>query len=266
MMSRRRKDTIFWTSLVGLSSAYLLLIAAMLIANASFTSIVDIRAALERPEIRHALVLSLLTCSVTAVLSVLVAVPIGYLMSRFQFRGKRLLDAFLDVPIVLPPLVVGLSLLILFQTAPGRAIEAVIPITYRVPSIILAQFVVACAFAIRSLRITFDRIDRRHEDVALTLGASRARAFHSVVLPEARGGMVAAGTLAWARALGEFGPILVFSGATRMRTEVLPTSVFLELSIGNIEAAVAISFLMITVAILAMLLARWLAERDRGQQ
>lgn len=264
-MARVSRDRVFWTGIVGLSSAYVLLLVAMLAANASFTSLFDIRAALGREEIRHALVLSLLTCSITAICSVIVAVPIGYLMSRVQFRGKSFLDAFLDVPIVLPPLVVGLSLLILFQTAPGQAFESILPVTYRVPSIILAQFVVACAFAIRTLRVTFDRIDPRHEDVALTLGASRTRAFFSVVLPEARGGVVAAGTLAWARAMGEFGPVLVFSGVTRMRTEVLPTSVFLELSIGNIEAAVAISFLMITVAILAMMLARWLGERQGAE-
>ena len=259
MIARAGQDRVFWAGIVGLFGAYVLLLVAMLSANASFTSLMDIRAALEREEIRHALVLSLLTCSITAVASVIVAVPIGYLMSRVEFRGKAFLDAFLDVPIVLPPLVVGLSLLILFQTAPGKAFESVLPITYRVPSIVLAQFVVACAFAVRTLRVTFDRIDSRHEDVALTLGADRGRAFFSVVLPEAKGGIVAAGTLAWARAMGEFGPVLVFSGVTRMRTEVLPTSVFLELSVGNIEAAVAISFLMITVAILAMMLARWLS-------
>ena len=77
-----------------------------------------------------------------------------------------------------------------------------------------------------------------------------------VVFPEARRGLLTAGTLAWARALGEFGPILIFSGATRMRTEVLPTSVFLELSVGNIEAAVAVSLLMVIVAVLVLVVIR----------
>jgi molybdate transport system permease protein len=92
--------------------------------------------------------------------------------------------------------------------------------------------------------------------VALTLGCSRAQAFWRVVLPEARRGIITAGTLAWARSLGEFGPILVFSGATRMRTEVLPTSVFLELSIGNIETAAAVSLLMVAAAVVVLVLVR----------
>ncbi len=147
--------------------------------------------------------------------------PLGYLMCRFHFRGKGFIDAVLDIPIVLPPLVIGLSLLILFQLPPLKALERVFPVTYPIPSVILAQFSVACAFAVRTMRVTFDQINPRTEQVALTLGCRRSQAFWLVVLPEARRGMITAATLAWARSLGEFGPILVFSGATRMHTEVL---------------------------------------------
>ena len=91
-------------------------------------------------------------------------------MTRLRFRGQALVDALLDIPIVLPPLVIGLSLLILFQTAPLRALERVFPVTYAVPSIILAQFMVSCAFAVRTMRATFEQISPRHEQVALTLG------------------------------------------------------------------------------------------------
>ena len=104
--------------------------------------------------------------------------------------------------------------------------------------------------------VTFDQISPRCEQVALTLGCNRSQAFWRVALPEARRGVLTAATLAWARALGEFGPILVFSGATRLRTEVLPTSVFLELSIGNIEAAVAVSLIMIVAAVAVLTVAR----------
>jgi molybdate transport system permease protein len=192
----------------------------------------------------------------TAILSLWVAVPLGYLMSRFWFPLKGLIDAVLDIPIVLPPLVVGLSLLILFQSAPGRAIERVFPVTYAIPSVILAQFSVSCAFAVRTMRVTFDQINPRTEHVAMTLGCSRGQAFWRVALPEARRGILTAGTLAWARAMGEFGPVLVFSGATRMRTEVLPTTVFLELSVGNIDAAVGVSLLMVAAAIVVLLIVR----------
>ena len=77
------------------------------------------------------------------------------------------------------------------------------------------------------------------------------------MLPEARRGVLTAATLAWARSLGEFGPILVFAGATRLRTEVMPTTVFLELSVGNIEAAVAVSLLMVVAAVAVLLTIRW---------
>ena len=189
----------------------------------------------------------------TAVLSLIIAVPIGYLLSRHRFVGRNLIDAILDIPIVLPPLVVGLSLLILFQYVPQALREAVV---YQIPAVILAQLMVACAFAVRTMRATFDQIDVRHEQVALTLGCSRFQAFGMVVLPEARRGLLTAGTLAWARALGEFGPLLIFAGATRNKTEVLSTTVFLELSIGDLEAAVAVSLIMVAAAVVVLIIAR----------
>lgn len=254
---RVRSDVPFLAALIVLGGLYVVLIVAMLVAQASFTSPGHLLTALGSPEIRYAIKLSLISCSMTTILSLWVAVPLGYLLARYSFRGKALLDALLDIPIVLPPLVIGLALLILFQTPPGRWFERhLLHVTFAVPSVILAQFTVAAAFAVRTMRVTFEQITPRREQVALTLGCSRGQAFWLVVLPEARRGLVTAATLSWARSLGEFGPILVFSGATRMRTEVLPTSVFLELSIGNIEAAVAVSLLMVLAAITVLIILR----------
>lgn len=276
--ARPRSDTPFLLGLVVIGGAYVVLIVAMVTADAAYL-VTDptgkgddgVGAGFERlvrplakPEIRYALRLSLISCAVTAILSLWVAVPLGYLMSRYEFRGKGVVDAVIDVPIVLPPLVVGLSLLILFQTAPGRAVERVVPITYAVPAVILAQFSVACAFAVRTMRVTFDQIPPRREQVARTLGCTRGQAFWRVVLPEARGGMITAATVAWARALGEFGPILVFAGATRMRTEVLSTTIFLELSVGNLEAAVAVSLLMVVAAVVVLVILRQYGGPGRG--
>jgi len=252
----RRPDWPFFAGLAILSGIYVLFIVAMLVADLSFTTPHHLLGALASPEIRYSIKLSLISCTLTTLLSLWIAVPSGYLLSRHRFPGKRLVDAILDIPIVLPPLVIGLSLLILFQTPPGRAIQQFVPVTYAVPSVILAQFAVACAFAVRTMLVTFDQISPRCEQVALTLGCDRSQAFWRVALPEARRGMLTAATLAWARALGEFGPILVFSGATRLRTEVLPTTVFLELSVGNIEAAVAVSLIMIVAALIVLTIAR----------
>ena len=101
----------------------------------------------------------------------------------------------------------------------------------------------------------------RYEQVALTLGCNRQQAFWRVILPQAKGGVLAAGTLAWARALGEFGPILVFAGATRQKTEVLPTSAFLELQAGRTEGMLAVSLIMIATAALVFILARSLGMK-----
>jgi len=253
---RSRSDVPFLVALGLLGGLYVLLIVGMLVADASFTTPGHLWDALKSREIRYSIKLSLISCTITAILSVWVAVPLGYLMSRYQFRGKLLLDVLLDIPIVLPPLVIGLCLLILFATPPGRAVQKLVPVTYEVPSVIIAQFAVAAAFAVRTMRVTFDQISPRQERVALTLGCRRSQAFWLVVLPQARRGIVTAATVAWARALGEFGPVLIFSGATRLHTEVLPTSVFLELSIGHLEGAVAVSVLMVVVALVVLLIVR----------
>ncbi len=286
---RLRSDLPFLLSLAVIGGLYVVLILAMLLADVSFTSPHHLLSAFASQEIRYAIKLSLLSCTITTILSLWVAVPLGYLMSRFRVapptRGPQkdsvlnarrtllriaagLLDSILDIPIVLPPLVIGLSLLILFQVhINGKSIEKILydnihiagwhmSVTYAIPSVILAQFSVACAFAVRTMRVTFDQISPRSEQVALTLGCTRAQAFWLVVVPEARRGILTAATLSWARALGEFGPILVFSGATRLKTEVLPTTVFLELSVGNIEAAVAVSLLMVAAAVIVLLIVR----------
>jgi molybdate transport system permease protein len=249
-------DWVFYLCLSILGGSYVALIVAMVAADLFFTTPDHLLSALNNPEIRYA---------ITAFLSLWVAVPMGYLLARTEFWGKMVVDTLLDVPIVLPPLVIGLSLLILFQTLPGRLFqEYVFPVTFQVPSVILAQFSVSAAFAVRTMRVTFDQISPRTEQVAMTLGCTRAQAFWRVALPEARRGLLTAATLAWARALGEFGPILIFSGATRMRTEVLSTTVWLEFNISNLEAGIAVSLLMIAAAVIVLILTRTLGLRGTG--
>lgn len=251
-------DRFFLVVMGIIGGTYIFLIVAMLLADFSYTGFGDILQALKTPEIKYAIKLSLITCTVSMFLSVLVAIPIGYFMARTQFFLKDFLDAILDIPIILPPLVIGLSLLILFQTPLGKFFD----ITYTVYSIVLAQFMVACAFAVRTMYVTFQQINPRQEQVALTLGCNRFQSFFYVLLPQAKNGILTAAALAWARSLGEFGPILIFSGATRMRTEVLSTTVFLEMSVGNIEAAVAVSLIMIFAGFLMLILVRSLGKKS----
>jgi molybdate transport system permease protein len=254
----------FYLCLGLLGGAYVALIVALLTADLFFTTPGDVLEALASREIRFSIWLSLISCTISTILSLWVAVPLGYLLARTNFPGKAVVDTLLDIPIVLPPLVIGLSLLILFQTSLGRFVQQFVTFTYAVPGIILAQFAISAAFAVRTMRVTFEQLSPRTEQVARTLGCSRNQAFWWVVLPAARPGLLTAATLAWARALGEFGPILVFAGATRLRTEVLPTTVFLELSVGKIEAAIAVSLLMIAVAAVVLVLTRTFGLRGTG--
>jgi molybdate transport system permease protein len=267
-----RSDLPFYSALFGISGIYLLLIIGMLGADLWYAvtevSFDEFRELLNSEDIHDSVKLTLITCTISALLSLLVAIPAGYLLSRYDFFGKTLIDAILDVPIVLPPLVVGLSLLILFNRMPpwdGPSFEDMLGgnFTYNVPAVILAQFTVACAFAVRTMRNTFDQISPRAEQVALTLGCNRGSAFFLIVVPEAWRGISTAGTLAWTRAMGEFGPILVFAGAIRGKTEVLSSSVFLEISIGNLEGAVIVSLMMVTIAIVVLIAVRiW----DKGNR
>lgn len=241
-------DRPFYLALAAVGGVYVVLVVALLLADLLYLHPNHLLTALRTPEIGSAIWLSLLSSSLAAILSVWVAVPLGYLLARTRFPGRGVVEFLVDVPIVLPPLVIGLSLLILFQTAAGRWVQSFVPVTYAVPAVVLAQFTVSAAFATRAMRGTFGQLSPRTEDVARVLGCSRWQAFWRITLPEAKRGILAAGTLAWARAIGEFGPVLVFAGVTRGRTEVLPTAVFLELSVGNVEAAVAVSGLMIAAA------------------
>lgn len=276
-------DMPFFAMLSVIGGSYVILLVGLLVADVSYMvrsentdevalspgleswrpmlrPVLPILEVLRQPEIQYSIKLTLASCFFTAVLSLVVAVPIGYLLSRFRFPGRDFLDALLDIPMVLPPLVVGLSLLILFQFPPFSWMAQ--HFIYQIPGVVLAQFMVAAAFAVRTMRATFDQIDSRREDIALTLGCTRAQAFGLVVLPQARQGMLTAGMLAWARGLGEFGPLLIFAGTTRFKTEVLSSSVYLELSIGNLEGAVAVSLIMVFAAVTVLIIARLWGSRS----
>lgn len=274
----RIADGFFFTIMGVIVGTYVLLILLLLLSKiaymfqgAGWHGVVfenPMLNALQQPEIRYSIGLSLISCTLAAILSVFVAVPAGWILSRFRFPGRTLIDAILDIPIVLPPLVVGLGLLILFQYFPltariplvGKSLNELV--VYQVPAVVLAQFSVAAAFAVRTMKATFDEINPRCEQVALTLGCTRAQSFLRVAMPEAARGMLTALTLAWARALGEFGPLLIFAGATRNKTEVLSTTVFLELSIGDLEAAVAVSLIMVFAAMTVLFITRMWGAKD----
>jgi molybdate transport system permease protein len=214
--------------------------------------------------IGHALWMSLWTSVCTVVLSVLFAIPMGYVLSRFRFPGHVIVDSLVDLPIVFPPVVVGLTLLVFFtQTPIGRWLESNgLEFIFQPKGIVLCQFVVSASFAIRSAKSTFDEIDRRLESVALTLGCTYWGGFRKVSLPLARNGVIAGAILTWARAFGLFGPLMIFVGSFRGRTEVLSTTVCLEQSVGHLEEALAVSLLLVAVAMICLITIRLVGGRS----
>jgi len=241
----KNPDLLFIPLLWMIGGLYVVLILAMLLADLLYVKGGDFVSVLVKPEIRYAVKLSLLSSALSSGLAVVISLPLGYLMSRQKFRGKSVIEVILDIPVVLPPVVVGLSLLLLFRLLPSGISDLFI---FEVPAVIVAQVAVITAFGVRMMKVAFDQIDPRQEQVALTLGCSRWQAFTGVLLPQAKKSIISSLALCWAKSLGEFGPILVFAGATRMKTEVMTTSVYLELSTGNIETAVAVAIMMIILS------------------
>lgn len=264
-----RSDLPFYSALMLSSGAYIVLLLLLVAASASFLSWDIFVQTLKSEPIQQSLSLTFLTCTISSILALFAAIPLAYSLSRFRFAGRTVIDTLLDIPIVLPPIVVGLSLLILFNkcTADGHSLESWLNqrgvyTTFHVPAIILAQFTIVTAFAARSLKNTFDQIPERTEHIALTLGCNRFQAFWKVTLPQANNGVLAAGILAWARALGEFGPILIFAGATRGKTEVLSTSIFLEINTGNLPGAAAVSVILIFLSLSTIFILRLMGGRS----
>jgi molybdate transport system permease protein len=218
--------------------------------------------ALLSKEILFAIRLSVTTATIAAVISILIAVPVAYAISRSDFHGKNIVDSLLDLPIVISPVALGAALLVFFNTPVGAGINNnVIRFVFGVPGIVLAQITVISALAIRLLKSTFDSIDLRYEQVARTLGCSQPEAFLRVTLPLARDGLVAAGILTWARAIGEFGATVTLAGATAMRTETLPTAIYLSLASADIEKAIAVILVLVLMAVAALLVIRKLIGR-----
>ena len=238
-----------------------LFFVGLVISLISYTDWNTFVSALFSDEILFAINLSVITATIATVVSVLIAIPAAYAISRTEFWGKDIVDSLLDLPIVISPIALGACLLVFFNTPIGAAINSNLKFVFTVPGIVLAQVTVVCALAIRLLKSTFDSVNRRYEQVSRTLGCSKAGTFFRVTLPLARNGLIAASILTWARALGEFGATVTLAGATPMKTETLPIAIFLSLAGANIGKAIAVIFILIAIAVIALLLLRKIAGR-----
>lgn len=218
--------------------------------------------ALLSQEILFAIRLSIATATIATIISILIAIPVAYAISQTDFPGKDIVDSMLDLPIVISPIALGAALLVFFNTPIGAGIDDnIMKFVFAVPGVILAQIVVISALAIRLLKSTFDSIDPRYEQVGRTLGYSKPEVFFKVTLPLAKDGLIAAGILTWARAVGEFGATVTLAGATAMKTETLPVAIFLSLASADVEKAIAVIFVLVIIAVVALISMRKIIGR-----
>ena len=249
-MTASNADRRFWFSLQLLAFCFagsLLWILASMATRVSFGDVVGL---LMSDGMQSSVKLSVMTSSISAAIATMLSVPIGYVLARRAFFAKWLVEATCMIPISSPPLVFGLALLIFFQSMVGQLIETnVWKFTFEVSGIVLCQSLISTAYAIQWMQTVFRQQSVRPEQIALTLGCNRWDAFFKVTLPESRPAVLTVALMAWAHCMGVFGPILVFAGMIRGRTEVLSTTIWLELQSGNLEAAIVASLLLIFVAV-----------------
>ncbi len=261
----RWRPTLFGTVLLAGLGFALSVVLALLVAQASFASTgANLFDVLAHADVRAAIRLSLLTATSAAVFGLVVAIPAAYVLARWSFPGRVLVDALLDVPVILSPVVVGISLMLVFRSLPGRWFEEhVFAVVFEVPGIIAAQFVLALALEIRVLKAAFEETDRRLEQVARFLGCTPFEAFRRVTLPLAKPGLAAAFVLGWSRALGDFGASVTIAGAVPGKTETIPVAVYMNLASVHIEKALALAMVLTFIAVVVLAGARAVTARGR---
>lgn len=206
----------------------------------------------------EALRLSLLTTSISLGLTVVLGTPTALVLARGRFRGLRLFDAVVDLPIVLPPVVAGVGLLLVFGSsgwlgAPLRQLGVRLPFT--TAAVVLAQLFVASPYYVRALKAGFRAVPERLEAVSLTLGKGRAETFWRVTFPLALPHLVEGAVMAWARALGEFGATIVFAGSLAGRTRTLPLAIYAALE-RDLDSATTLAALLAGTAFVILIVFR----------
>lgn len=257
-----RRDLLFQGAvllpLVLLVGYFLLLVGS----QAAFFTPAGFVAELSRSAVRSAILLSLFAATVSSAIAVTVAIPAAYALARLDFPGKRLVDTFIDLPMVLTPVALGTLILMAWNTSVGGLLTAAgLTLPFTLAGVVLAQFTVVVAISVRLLKSTFEQIDPRQEQVARLLGCTAFGSFRHVTLPLARRGILAAIILTWARAVGEFGATVMVAGTAKGQTATLPSSIYLAMSAADLPRAVALVVILIGISLLVLFGVRLAAER-----
>ncbi len=202
------------------------------------------------PATLDALTLSLWTATLSAGLAVAIGTPVAYLLARYEFPGKLIVDTLVDLPMILPPAVAGIALLMAFgrRGLVGPALSAVgIELPFTTAAVVMAETFVAAPFFVRAAKSGFAGVDRGLEQMSALLGVSELGTFVRVTLPLAAPSLVAGLLMTWARALGEFGATIMFAGNFQGRTQTMPLAIYVGLE-SNLESALALSVILIVVS------------------
>jgi molybdate transport system permease protein len=219
-------------------------------------------AALSGTDATQALTLSLWTATVSTAISIIIGVPLAWVLARSSFPGQRLLRALVTLPLVLPPVVGGVALLLAFSRTGvvGRYLDSWFGLTipFSPLAVVMAETFVAMPFLVITVEGAFRSADQGFEEAAATLGAKRMTVFRRITVPMIAPSLGAGAVLCWARALGEFGATITFAGSFPGQTETMPIAVYYALE-NDPDAAIALSLvlLLVSVAVLASLRDQW---------
>ncbi|MBL7929989.1 MAG: ABC transporter permease [Bacteroidia bacterium] len=244
--------------LVISSAISILIIYGILIASAFyFFNSTTLRESLSDKRLYSAVWISVSAASIATLLAVIISIPAAYALSRYSFRLKPAVDIFLELPMIISPAALGALILIFFQTPLGNFIrENGMDVVYAFSGIVLAQFITVLGISTRMMKAVFDEIPVRYENIARTLGATHSQTFFKVSLPLARKGMLSAVVLTWAKAIGEFGATITVAGSMALKTETLPTAIFMKLSMADIKGTVIIILILFSISVIMLVLAR----------
>jgi molybdate transport system permease protein len=218
--------------------------------------------ALATPEARQAITLSLRTSLMAMALTVVLGTPVALLLAQTRSRWKGILDALIDLPVVLPPAVAGLSLLMAFgrRGLLGGALQAMgVEVVFTQAAVVMAQTFVASPLYVRAAAIGFAGVEPELGQAAAMDGASRWQVFRHVILPLSWSAMVSGAAMTWARALGEFGATIVFAGNFPGRTQTMPLAIYLGFEL-NLDLALALSVVLLATSALALVLVKSLLQ------
>lgn len=216
--------------------------------------------------VTDALRVSLLTTGVTLLLTVLLVTPVAYLLARYRFPGRTVLDTLLDLPIVLPPVVAGVGLLLTFGRAGllGPPLElAGISLAFSPAAVVMAQLFTSAPFYLRTAKAGFGAVDRDAESAARTDGADGWAVFRFITWPLAFPFLLEGLVLTWARALGEFGATVLFAGSLQGNTRTTTLAIYSALE-SDLAPALVLSAVMVLLSFGVLLAVRLLAAGRNG--